>query len=244
MIVATISLQPGVRATMTMDCDVGALTARASGVRFLPAIRSVLFCSCYVYSPRGGGVASESSRRLCLRLKSSDAGWLPSFVREVHEQGLRHLAFDGLFGKAVVLVPVPGSAPSVGVPWAAERLAVALHGIGLAKSVWKGVQRRFAVRKSATALSAERPTVQQHYESFSVARPAVAPERMVLVDDVITKGRTILAAATRLHEAFPNADIRAFTLIRTMGFLPDVAQPLEPCQGFVTWSGRDARRDP
>jgi hypothetical protein len=224
--------------------DAGALTARSSDVRFAPAIRNVLFCSCYVYSPRGDGMASESSRLLCLRLKSSDSAWLPSFVREVYEQGLRHGALDGLFGKEVALVPVPGSAPSVGEPWAAERLAVALHGLGLGKSVWRGVKRRFAVRKSATALNAERPTVRQHYESFSVERLHLAPERIVLIDDVITKGRTILAAAARLHDAFPNADIRAFGLVRTMGFLPDVAHLMEPCQGFVRWAGGDARRDP
>jgi adenine/guanine phosphoribosyltransferase-like PRPP-binding protein len=98
--------------------------------------------------------------------------------------------------------------------------------------------------ESPTASNAERPTVKQHYDSFAAVRPALAPERIVLVDDVITKGRTILAAATRLHEALPNADIRAFALVRTMGFLLDVAQALDPCQGFVTWSGGDARREP
>jgi predicted amidophosphoribosyltransferase len=226
----------------TTDCsDQGSGSA---GSPFAPAIRSVLFCSCYIYSPRGGGIASEISRLLCLKLKSGDAEWLPSFVREVYEQGLRDGVFDGLFTKEAVLVPVPGSTPSAGAPWAAERLAVALHGMGLGKSVWRGVRRRFGVRKSATALNAERPTVQQHYQSFSVERSHVAPERIVLVDDVITKGRTILAAAARLHEAFTNADIRAFGLVRTMGFLPEVVHLMEPCQGFVRWAGGDARRDP
>jgi pyrimidine operon attenuation protein/uracil phosphoribosyltransferase len=216
---------------------------RTSGNRFAPAIRSVLFFSCYIYSPRGEGFGSEGSRELCQRLKASDPEWLPRYVGKVREQTIRHEAFAGLFGNAVVLVPVPGSAPAPG-GWAAERLAVALQGIGLGRSVWRGVRRCCAVRKSATALNADRPTVQQHYESFSVGRSAVTPQRMVLVDDVITKGRTILAAAARLHEAFPNADIRAFALVRTMGFLADVAIPLEPCQGFVRWAGGDARRDP
>ncbi|MDB6090451.1 MAG: purine/pyrimidine phosphoribosyl transferase signature-containing protein [Gammaproteobacteria bacterium] len=242
MIAAVTDGRPRVDRITTTNCNEPG--TGSSGLPFRPAIRSVLFCSCYIYSPHGGGIGSASARLLCLRLKSSDAGWLPSVVREVYEQVLRNGAFDGLFANEAVLVPVPGSAPSAGAPWAAERLAVALHGIGLGKSVWEGVRRRVAVRKSATANNAERPTVKQHYESFAAVRPALAPERIVLVDDVITKGRTIFAAATRLHEALPNADIRAFALIRTMGFLPDVAQPLEPCQGFVTWSGGDARRNP
>jgi adenine/guanine phosphoribosyltransferase-like PRPP-binding protein len=68
--------------------------------------------------------------------------------------------------------------------------------------------------------------------------------RIVMVDDVITKGRTLLAAAIRLYEAFPNADIRAFALVRTMGFVPDVRQPLDPCLGVVRWAAGDARREP
>ncbi len=117
-------------------------------------------------------------------------------------------------------------------------------------SVWAGIERRFPVRKSATALNADRPTVRQHYESFAVAvysmgtRHPLEPVKFVLVDDVITKGRTILAAAARLHDAFPNADIRAFALIRTMGFVAKIDDPLDPCQGQVRWSGQDASREP
>src|SRR5262249_43827658 len=124
--------------------------------------------------------------------------------------------------------------------------AQALHEVGLGGFLWPGLQRRFPVRKSATALNADRPSVRQHYESFAVAgRWSVgAPQRIVIVDDVITKGRTILAAAIRLHEAFPNTDRRAFALIRTMGFVRDVDRSLEPCQGVVGWAGGDAYREP
>lgn len=149
-----------------------------------------------------------------------------------------------MFGTDVTLVPIPGSNPLTTRVWAPERLAVALHGVRLAGSVWLGIQRRFPVRKSATALNADRPTVQQHYDSFFVPSLSNAPLRIVLVDDVITKGRTILAAAARLQEALPNADIRAFALVRTMGFLPDVGHFLDPCQGVVRWAGGDARREP
>ena len=222
----------------------------ATGAAFRPALRSVYFCSCYIYSPRGTGYASEASRLLCVRLKSGDPFWLPAYAGRVRAQAMRDEALAGLFGREVMLVPVPGSAPSPAGVWAAERLALALHGVGLGKSVWAGVQRRFKVRKSATALNADRPTVRQHHASFAVTRlptfagPSAAPSRILLVDDVITRGRTILAAAARLHEAFPNADIRAFALIRTMGFLPNVTRSLEPCYGVVRWAGGDARREP
>ena len=217
------------------------------GGKFLPALRSIEFSSCYIYSPHGDSFGSAASRLLCNRLKSADFAWLPVYARSVREQTLQYAAWSRLFAKNSFLVPVPGSAPASRGVWAAQYLASALHGVGLGRSVWAGIERRFAVRKSATALSAQRPTVQQHYASFAVTRKSMPPElptRLVIVDDVITKGRTILAAAIRLHEAFPNADIRAFALVRTMGFVPKVGDALDPCQGVVRWAGGDARREP
>jgi hypothetical protein len=187
---------------------------------------------------------SEVSRQLCARLKSGDVAWLPAYARLVLEQARRNEALADLFAGDVTLVPVPGSAPLSARAWAAERLATALCGVGLGKGVWPGVRRCSPVLRSATALNTDRPTVQQHYESLSITSLSSSRERMVLIDDVITKGRTMLAVAARLHEAFPNADIRAFALVRTMGLLPDVGHFLEPCQGVVRWAGGDARREP
>ena len=211
---------------------------------FQPVLRSVAFCSCYIYSPRGGSFVSRASRQLCERLKLGDATWLPRYAGLVRELTTTHDAFAEMFGGHVTLVPIPSSDLSATRIWAAERLAIALHGVGLGRTVWPGIQRCFPVAKSATALNAYRPTTRVHYESLCVPDLAVEPGRIVLIDDVITRGRTILAAAARLHEALPNADIRAFALVRTMGFLPDVARFVEPCNGVVRWGGGDARREP
>jgi adenine/guanine phosphoribosyltransferase-like PRPP-binding protein len=235
---------PGLSARTISRCESEIEARSTRGRPFAATIRSLSFCACYIYSPRGEALISEGSRLLRARLKAGDPEWLPKYAGHVCEQVIRQRQFPGLFGVDVILVPVPGSTPSATGSWAAERLAIALKGVGLARTVWAGLHRRFPVRKSATALTGERPTVQQHYDSFSVARSPTTPERIVLVDDVITKGRTLLAAAARLHDAFPNADIRAFALVRTMGFLSDVNRLLEPCQGIVRWAGGDARREP
>jgi hypoxanthine phosphoribosyltransferase len=70
------------------------------------------------------------------------------------------------------------------------------------------------------------------------------PPRVLLVDDVITKGRTLLAAAARLQDSFPAAEIRAFAMLRTMGFVQRVDHLLEPCVGEIRWSAGDAHRSP
>jgi hypothetical protein len=200
--------------------------------------------ACFVYSPRGTGAVCEASRRLCARVKAIDPRWLPRYAGLVYRASLHHPQLARLFAPGTVLVPVPGSAPGNDAPWVASQLAMALRDVGLAGTVWLGLRRQFAVRKSATALAGERPTVHEHYESFSVVQAPAVIRRIVLIDDVITKGRTLLAAAARMQGQFPHTDIRAFALIRTLGFQRRVEHLLEPCQGVIRWAGGDARREP
>ena len=223
-------------------------------------IRRIAYASCYVYSPTGSSEVCEHSRQLRALLKAGDAQFMLKYAVRVHRQTQESPLWVGFFGATDVLVPVPGSAPrSAGGVWVADDLAVALVKEGLGRVAWRGLQRVRAVHKSATAAPGTRPSVQRHYESFAVAeptagqpaaghppaeRPLVPPERIVLIDDVVTKGRTLLAAATRLHEAFPRAQIRAFALVRTMGLTAGVERLLEPCRGEIRWSRGDARRSP
>jgi predicted amidophosphoribosyltransferase len=187
---------------------------------------------------------SAEGRRLCQRLKASDPRWLPHYAGQVAEFCARERRFANLFAADAWLVPVPGHAPACGRRAAAFHLAMALHELGLALQVWPGIARCVAVTRSATALPGERPTVRQHYESFAIAAATRPPPRLVLVDDVITKGRTLLAAAAKLRDAFPSADVRAFAMVRSTGFLNRLDRLLAPCEGVVYWTGRDARREP
>lgn len=209
---------------------------------------SLSFASCYVYAPRGEGFASAAARLLCQRVKASDPRWLPRYAGQVAELCARERErpFASLFARDAWLVPVPGCAPAGAKPTAACQLAVALHELGLGCDVWLGITRRTAVTRSATAQLGARPTVRQHYESFAVAAaPRGAPlRRIVLVDDVITKGRTLLAAAAKLRGEFVHADIRAFALVRTTGFLTRLDRLFAPGAGVVYWAGGDARREP
>ncbi len=208
-------------------------------------IRTIAYASCYVYSPSGPGAVSERSRLLLALLKTADATFMLKYALRVRQQAEGSPPLAGFFEATDVLVPVPGCTPRPsGGLWTAEHLASALVNEGLGGAAWAGLRRIRAVPKSATAARGKRPTVNLHYESFMIEGYPTAPERIVLIDDVITKGRTLLAAAARVHEAFPCADIRAFALIRTMGFISGVQRLLDPCIGEISWRAGDAYRCP
>ena len=220
---------------MTCRCD--AETNRA-------AIDRVAYASCYAYSPRGTDRLAERSRILCGALKAGDERCIRRCAARVRQQSVDLGRFSGYFDRGNILVPVPGARQRDGLNWVTERIAQALICEGLGDSAWPVLRRVDTVRKSATAIAGTRPSVQAHYGSFEVARLDGRPRGIVLIDDVVTRGRTLLAAATRIHEAFPEAELRAFALVRTMGLMSHFSRMMEPCTGEIGWWRGDARRRP
>jgi hypothetical protein len=209
------------------------------------SIPKIAYASCYVYSPAGTGVVCEHSRLLRALLKAGDARFMVKYAVRVHQQAKESPQLAGFFRPDALLVPVPGSMPNpCGSNWVAADLADALVHAGLGTMAWRGLHRICPVRKSATAAPGARPSVALHYESFLMERPRITAPSVVLIDDVITKGRTLLAAAARLQEAFPQSEIRAFALLRTQGLIPGVQRLLDPCRGEIRWKAGDAYRSP
>jgi hypothetical protein len=211
-----------------------------------PAIQRLVFASCYVYSPMGTGEVCERSRLLRTLLKDGDTHFLERYALRVHQQvHTGSPALRGFFASDDILVPVPGSSPeSMDRKWVAGKLAAALVSEGLGRIAWPGLRRVYAVRKSAYASIGARPSIARHYESFALTVPLWQPDSIVLVDDIVTKGRTLVAAAARLRETFPDARIRAFALVRTMGRVSSVQSLLQPCRGQIRLLRNDAYRHP
>jgi hypothetical protein len=207
-------------------------------------IEGIAFASCYVYSPAGDSAICARSRLLRALLKEGDAHFMIKYAARVRQQLEPASQLAGFFLSGDVLVPVPRCAPKVGGTWVAAELARALVREGVGSATWPGLHRVSAVNKSATAAKSCRPTVTRHYESFRLEALRFGPGSVVLIDDVVTKGRTLLAAAARVREAFPDAHIRAFALVRTMGLISGIKAVLEPCRGEICWRNGDAQRNP
>lgn len=106
------------------------------------------------------------------------------------------------------------------------------------------LERIAPIAKSAFAARGSRPRPIDHYETIRATRLVTDRPELCLVDDVVTKGSTLIAAASRLQEVYPEARIVAFALIRTMGFVDDIDRIIEPTTGLITWSGDEADRNP
>ena len=70
------------------------------------------------------------------------------------------------------------------------------------------------VTKSAWARGPDRPRATQHLESIAFEPSLTGSNRIVLIDDFITRGATLLGAASRIQSEFADTEIKAFALVR------------------------------
>lgn len=203
---------------------------------------SVPFAAFLAYSPRGTSEESRRSRLICYAIKndgaSAEAGVpMIEYVVQRLVQALAVGAAPDLYPflhRATLLVPVPKSAPLVsGALWVPQRICLSLARAGFGEGTLDLIERVSAVQKSATASSGNRPYPGHHFESMRVRRLATPPRAITLVDDVITRGSTILGAAAVLRNAFPDTYVSAFALVRTCGLVPDVQAIVNPVAGVV-----------
>lgn len=203
------------------------------------------FGALLAYSPRGQAEVSRRSQNVCYRIKAGDPATLDRALQLLREHVDGGRVLSSFFGPDVALVPMPRSAPLVaGALWPADVICRSIVGRGLARAIVPCLTRQSAVPKSARAPRGERPSVSQHFESMAARAMVGLADRVLLVDDVVTKGSTALAAASRLAEVYPTADITLFALVRTKGLVRDIEQILDPAVGVIRLVGDEGDRQP
>ncbi|MBI4959083.1 MAG: hypothetical protein HY915_06280 [Desulfovibrio sp.] len=161
------------------------------------------------------------------------------------KEGLDQISFrDWLQGSAIA-VPVPKSSlAKPGSLWVPLMLAEAMREAGLVSDVVACLKRKTPLKKSATSAPGERSTVFEHYDSIEVEKTLLAPSEILLIDDIITRGATMLGCANCLQEAFPGVPIRGFAAIRTISNEEDFSSLLAPCLGKISLRGDQSFRNP
>jgi len=179
--------------------------------------------------------------------KVTKSGILMSeYLARALKKEIANLPFVDFFNSKVTLVPTPKSSLlKPGTLWVPERLTASMVKNGLGGSSEPCLERTKAVsRSSGQRDGAKRPKALHHYESTHVKKLLFEPEEIIPVDDVVTRGATIMGGVNRLKEAFPNSKIRAFAMMRVMSDAEAFVDVKDPCVGTITMHGDYTSRKP
>ncbi|MDR2699264.1 MAG: phosphoribosyltransferase [Nitrososphaerota archaeon] len=172
---------------------------------------------------------------------------MPDWIAGLMKHNLNRLPFADFFQPNDVLVPVPKSAPMKdkdNTLWVPKDVAQALVVQGLGKEVISCLIRTKPVKTAHLCEGTKRPKAIDHYDSITVQGTLYKTERIVLIDDFVTRGATFLGCANRLIEVFPKCKVNAFAVIRTISYSPDFKCVYSPCVGDINLCGEETFRQP
>jgi len=211
------------------------------------------YASYLSYTPRGTEEEAKLSKRIMSFIKgdrivsSKSIQNIPmsEFIAKNLKDELDKLPFADLFGKDVSLVPVPKSSLMIpGTLWVPQRLVHALCKFDLGKE-FNCLIRKEAVPQAHFSKPEDRPKPLDHYKTIDVQKSMETPKNILLVDDIVTRGATLLGAASQLAEVFPNIPIRAFAVMRTISNPNEFEKINSPVVGTISLNtSGNTHRDP
>ena len=219
----------------------------------LPQLRlsQLEFGALLTYAPHGSSEEAKRSKDVTYLLKKDGFIGEPrilisEWIAKIIQEKMTELPFTSFFGSNTILVPAPKSSlMQPNTLWVPERIATALVARGIGKSVSPCLVRATAVPKAAYRAPQDRPTAVDHYESIYVQGGLAETDEILLIDDVVTRGATLIGAANRLADAFPKTHIRAFVAIRTISNEYEFQKTYDPCVGTIDlWDTGETYRRP
>jgi predicted amidophosphoribosyltransferase len=196
-----------------------------------------------VYPTRDSSDVGRNARAVVDAIKNDRGTTIKAFARKLAAENT--VPFADMLGSDVVLVPVPRKAPAkAGTLWPAQRICEELLAAGFGKQIAPLIARATAVRSSRMAGLGNRPLPKEHFESFKVTKQSILGlSRITLVDDVVTKGATAIAAASRLAIAYPGVQITLFAAARTKGMDLNTPSVVSPFRGRIKFFGIASNRE-
>jgi hypothetical protein len=152
--------------------------------------------------------------------------------------------FSDNFGEKTILVSGPGhSLRHKDSLWVPNRIASAMERKNLGRKVYL-LERCKIVNQSSKSKPHDRPKPSEHFESLqlthnknfsSVFDKYGSDIKVVLVDDIVTRGSTFLGCSWKIRESFPFANIFAFAVMRTVSMSSIFKNVIAPCRGTITY---------
>ncbi len=182
----------------------------------LPDEIVVPYCTLVNYRSKPTNNLEAQAKTFCENVKGGRTTRIKKAIDWIVQEDAGQPIVD--FVGDATLVPVPKSHPiQANTMWPSRIIAEHMVAAGLGREVSPIIKRTKAVPKSAFAKTKEdRPSIQTHSESLHVEILTEQPDTFVLVDDVITLGRTTMTCALKLLEAYPDAEVKVFCLIGTV----------------------------
>lgn len=211
----------------------------------MPLVSQLNFASLLSYCPRGKSELHKKYQSTVVDIKNGD----PRVIQKAMERLNNLTEFTGqVFPVGAILVPVPRripNPPKAEILMPALLVAEALQANGIGSEIERLLRRKVQVNKSAISSSKDRPKAIEHYNSLGCDQKLL-PENLniVLVDDVITRGATVIGCASRIKEVYPGASITAFALVRAWADMPDSSPMLTPTMGVVMVREGECYREP
>jgi hypothetical protein len=197
---------------------------------------------------RGTSALSLSSQMVTYQVKQDgyvrSLRVLPLVARRVAENLAAYPFLQACLGEEITLVPMPRSSlQRPGFLWPVQRICECWLAEGLGRDIEPCLIRTAPLLKASLAVPGQRPHPIDHYHSTTVRHSRrSAPRTITLVDDVVTRGASFIGMYARLREAYPNAQIRCFALIRTIRsgeidqiLIPSMAKSGMPMIGFLAF---------
>jgi len=183
------------------------------------------------------------------RMVGSPPAPLSDLIVGLVKSGVPEVAgIASMLSPRAVLVPVPKSSLfKEGSLWVPEQIATSFVRSGLGGRSARLLARTRAIAKAATSLSTgrPRPTALDQLQTLSVQQELRSPVEIVLIDDVVTTGATLLGCANKLLESYPSIPIRGFAAMRAVSNPLEFKHTLDPIIGSITLrSDGRCRRQP
>jgi hypothetical protein len=165
---------------------------------------------------------------------------ITSLIAKDIKKNLVNLPFKHFFGPEVTLVPVPKSSFTKEL-WVPHNLAKELETQGLGK-VKTCVKRAISIKKQSTSKEKRKPSI--HVKSLELNHFEEVSDEILLIDDIITSGSTVMGVAIKLKEAYPDKNIRVFAVLRTTDKREVCKNLIFPLKGKIILNGDSTKRIP
>jgi len=191
------------------------------------------------FATRGTNENALKSRYIADKLKAGNGRVIERLIFHIKQLSPEH-PINQMFTGNSVLVPAPRSAPIIDEGlWPTNILCDHFVANGLGESVQRFLIRGSKVPRSSNFSSADlRPSCNTHFNSLISTPPIAFIDKIVLVDDIFTLGRTSCACVRKLKESYPNADISIFAAMRTRGFIQKLDVIVNPSYSSMSYNSR------